>query len=321
MINYTRNQIAKLYATFADNSVPTDPTNLTISVYFGTTIIIGPTSMTKIGVGYYYYDFSISNDYTLGVYSARYQGIIAGINFSEEEEFRIVEELEEETPTVPVGAYCSLANVKSQLTGVDLTAISGIDTVINARIMRSKERIDRYCLQNFNETTVDYFVTGWSDSKIILPFRGISKVENAVLMSDLQTEWTFEKIRYINSVFHNKTIVTPSTDLTHSDLLIYSSEGIIEVQSAYMIERPFTFRADITFGFPEEDYPQDLCDANVLLAAKEILSMKANEAGGATSRALGAHKVAWEGFPYKKLMEEYQKQAFDILKNYKIYLI
>ena len=298
-----------------------DPTNLQITIYLADTIIIGPTSMTRISKGYYYYEFDIDDGATLGVYSSLFTGTIAGISFKEQEEFRVVAKLEEEAEVTPAGAYCSLTNVKSQLKGIDLDTITGIDDVINARIMRAKEKLDRYCLQNFNPTTVDFFVKGWSDSKIILPFRGISKVENAVLMSDLQTEWTFEKIRYINSVFHNKTIVAPSTDLTHSDLLIYSSEGVIEIQPAYMIEIPFTFRADITYGFPSEEYPQDLTDANVLLTAKEILSMKANEAGGATSRALGAHKVSWDGFPYKKLMEDYQKQAFDILKNYKVYLI
>lgn len=322
MIDYISEQIAKLYSTFSDASVPTDPTNLTITIYFGSTIIIGPTSMEKISTGYFYYNFFIDPGYSLGVYSARYQGTMGGVQFSEAEEFRIVSQLSSEEPTVPVGAYCSIADVKNQLKGVDLETITGIDDIIANRLMRAKEKIDRYCLQNFNPTTVNFFVKGWSDPKIILPFRGISKIENAVLMCDLQTEYTFEKIRYLNSIFHNKEIVSPSIDLTLSDLIVHSSEGMIQIQDEFMIESPFTFRADITYGFPAANgYPQDLIDANVLLAAKEILSIKANEAGGASSRSLGAHKVSWDGYPYNKLMGEYKQQAFDILKNYKIYLI
>ena len=323
-IQYTRGQVAKIYCTFSVNDTPTDPTNLKITIYYGSTVTVAATNMTKISDGYFYYDFDIPDGASLGVYSALYTGTLSDTNFKQEEEFEVLESVSRTGTATPTGAYCSIQDVKDYLAGVNYSSMSEIDdNFIADMIDATTQAINQYCRQSLVEETIALFMMGRQESEVVLPFFPVTLIANAKMLSGLEVSYTFEDIVYVNTVRYGKSLKTPTpvTSLKDADLVVDVVSGVLQIPwQIDLVTDTFELNMDVTHGFAT--IPTDLKLVAMKLAAKEIMHVKGDElSDGATSKSVDGYSVSYSGAPFQGRAVQIDKDSEMVLNRYKAHSI
>jgi hypothetical protein len=78
---FTQGQLANLYCQFVTTpaGMPIDVPDAKVAIYgIGGAIVLAPTDMLNIDVGFYVYDFRIPNSLAVGEYAIRYTGTVQG---------------------------------------------------------------------------------------------------------------------------------------------------------------------------------------------------------------------------------------------------
>lgn len=335
-VQYERGKKATLYATFSSASVPVDPVDLRVSVYKGNTVIIAPTMMTKISIGYYFYEFYIPDGMAVGFYSALYTGKIGGVSFKNTDIFEVIDTVIVTTEDLPTDTYCTLGDVKNELLGIDLTKLPGIDARIIALIPIMEHRVDYKTQRTFKEHTTTAYLDGNGMPKLLLPFIPIKIVSECKLRVTPNIDWhTFKKIAIINTLdFAGNSIVaqTPDTDVRDSDLVVDSITGEMSIPERVIITDAATFpfwnhtfikgrnnvKVTWTFGYSSTTRPPDIRYLTAKVTALQVLQNVGEQLGkGAMSLSVDGYSKSYGGKPFIGRIEMLQREIEEIVTNYR----
>ena len=336
MLEYEVGKTAILYGTFAVDDVPTDPTNLQVTIYYDGSVVLGPVSPTKISVGYYNYEFTVPDDWTPDFYSALYTGTLNGVNFKETDVFKVIQSAELVAPAAPSGYYCTLADVQKYLYGVDFSELGDYDSYIIDSIPACHERVNMRTGRNWlRQTRVDH-LDGNDMHSISLPYNPVITVSSCSIMLYPSTAWyTFTNIYHENvRGTIGKLLRTQDTiaEYESCDLLVDCATGIIKIPDSlvYLTSTSFPYwdrtfvmaRRNIevayTCGYLSTDLPYEITELCARYAALDALEWAgSNISQGASSRSTSGASASWGSIPFQGLIEKMQLRIDDILDNYR----
>jgi hypothetical protein len=333
---FTRSEIAKLYATFAYGGVPVDPTTLRVAIYFGTTLVLGPTTMTQISTGYYYYEFTVPVSWTEDRYSAVYTGIINGVSFKQEETFKVVASETVSSSALPTGHYCVIGDVEEELSGVFYADLPNWSTYVANLIVDTDHIVDRRCNRTFKQVRKMDYISGTGLAKMYLPNYPINEIHKCELLIVPSVKWyTFAKIVLINVYLNNGVaIATQSSeaDFALCDLIVSCVDGIMTIpervqyigQSAFpfwnytFIEGNSNIKVDYTYGFTDLTRPFDIKRLAAKLVARQILLRKGDQvSGGSVSTTMDGVGQNYDGVPFGSRIKDLDGEIEEIVRRYR----
>lgn len=333
---FAQTKIAKLYATFAYGGAPVDPVGLEVEIYFGDTLVLGPTNMTQIRAGYYTYEFTVPTTWVEDYYSAVYTGTINGVPFEQEEEFKVVASDTITPSSGPTGHYCIMGDVEEELSGVWYNDLPNVLTYIANLIIDTDHVVDRRCNRTFKQITKTDYLSGSGLAKIYLPNYPINSVDKCDLLIVPSVQWySFKKIVLINTVLNNGvSIATPCTDAEFAlcDLIVSCVDGIMTIpervqyigQSAFpfwnytFIEGNSNIRVTYTYGFTDATRPYDIHRLAAKLVARQVILRKGDQiSGGSMSTSLDGVGQNYDGVPFGSRIKDLDGEIEEIVRRYR----
>lgn len=315
--SYTRGKVARLTATFNDNNVPVDPTNLQVTIYYGSTVKVAASAPTRVSTGHYYKDISIASDWDLDYYAALWTGTYNSVNFKRADIFYVTKEVVEGTVDVPSDAYCTVGDVIRNLRGTNYFHLPNIENDIADIILDMEERVDRKTDQHWKPVTERVYLDGSGTAIQIMPRKPITAVSSCSIRITPNVDYVaFQRIRYTNTRdIHGVAVRSASadSDVQDADLIVDCTAGalIIPERVMYLDMGAFpvwdyTFRqgnknvvVNYTAGYTAAARPNEITDLCANLVAIEVLEMLADwTARGTVGRSLGGVSTSYGSMAY-----------------------
>ena len=333
---YERSKIATITATFSQNIVPVDPTGLQITIYYQGTVKVAASTPTKVAVGQYYKEISISADWDLDYYAAIWTGTIAGVSFRRSQQFKVIDSVSETDVSAPSTAYCSVNDVLKELAGIDYTVITDYVNLLNTRILQAEYRLSNKIHRSLKSATETDYFDGTGTRELTIPNRPITAVSSLAIRVTQGTDWwSPSNIAYIGTTDHRGFEVrTPSTDteVKAASLLVDCVNGtfIIPMTLTYQetVGYPFwdyTFLAleanikiSYTYGYSAANMPLDIRFLCAKMVAQDFLQVYGDLlSGGGSSVSLDGVSRSFGGIPFGGRLEMLQKDIDEIVSNYR----
>jgi len=334
---YERSKIATLSATFSQNIVPVDPTNLQVTVYYQGTVKVAASSPTKVTTGQYYKEISIGSDWDLDYYSAVWTGTIAGVDFRRSEQFKVIDSVTETDISVPSSAYCTVNDVLQELSGIDYSVISDYVNILNTRILQTEYRVNNRVGKTFKRTTTAEYLDGTGQTVLTLPNTPVYELSSLAIRASIDTDWwTPTNIAYINCVDHRGISVrTQSTDavVKESDLLVDCVNGTLTIpptttykESNFYPFWDYTFingnaniKVAYTYGYDADGIPLDIRMLCAKMVARDFLQLYGDLlSGGSSSISLDGVGRGFGLVPFAGRIQLLDKDINDIISNYRV---
>ena len=336
MLTFVRSNIAKLYCTFSFGGVPVAPTNLQITIYHGDDIVVGPTTMTYISLGYYYYEFTVPETWDEDFYDAVYSGKINSQDFKQEETFKVIAQDTLSGADDPTAEYCDLGDVQAELVGVNYNGLDGIDAIIVEEIYNATHEVDALTNRTWKQARETLYLDGYGTNKIACPKIPINEVHECVLKIVPSVDWyTFAKIVLTNTkLINGVAIATASTsdEFDECDLIVdcITGELTIPERVQYIGSSAFPFwnytfnegnkniKLDLTFGYTSTSRPREIKRLAAKIVAKEVLLRKGDQiSGGSTNNSFDGVGSSFQGVPYGDRIDRLDKKIEEIRRRYK----
>jgi len=335
-LEYTRGQAAILYGTFAVDSVPTNPTDLQVTIYHDGDVVLGPVTPTNISTGYYNYEFVVPDDWDVDFYDALWSGTLNSINFKDHDTFKVVASEALDEASLPSGYYCTLADVIDELYGVDFGELSEYSTRIVNDIPRSHEEVNRRLGRDFMRQTRVDFVDGSTKHALRVPYRPVISVSDCSIFLYPSSAWyTFQNIFHHNvRGTLGKTLRTQNSNAEYSacDLMVDCAAGILEIPDSILYTASMSFpywdrtfekgrrnvRITYSCGYATTDIPQQITEMCSKLTAIRALQWKGNIiAGGAQGISGGPANANFGSIPYAGLIQMFRERIEEITDSFR----